>query len=260
VRAVVVSAAVALGLLAGCGGDSKKPASTTQALSGPVGRLTLDEYRAIVREYRELRPLQQSQDDAAALAKGRTACARLRDPRTALVARVRHDCNNAIRFFISLSALDKAGADCTSGSDPDRIRCARARYARMAQAIRTTTAGGIAINEELRRRRIHGVCADSIGMTGAQIAAYRSAEQAARDAVDAIAAGDPLGFEHATSQLTAALDAGSAGDPLTGIVHACRPVQPKATPRSRRPQPKSKPKRKQKTKPLPGLPGGGINA
>ena len=97
-------------------------------------------------------------------------------------------------------------------------------------------------------------------MTGAQIAAYRSAEQAARDAVDAIAAGDPLGFERATNQLTSALDDGSAGDPLIGIVNACRPTQRKAAPKA---APKAPPKTtpKKKRKPLPTIPDdGGINA
>jgi hypothetical protein len=264
------SLVVLVAVLAGCGGHAgPHKAATTGTGPGstgapqhragaPHGRLSPAEYRAILREYKELRPLQQRNDDAAALAAGRRACAGLHSPDTVLVARVRADCNNAISFFVALHQLEQAGTDCTSGSERDRIVCGRDRYSRMAAAIRTTTAGGTAINDELKRRAISGLCADSIGMTPAQVASYRQAEQAARDAVDAIAVADALGFERAQNELADALDAGASGDPLTGIEQGCRPqaakpAQPRTTPRS---TPKPRPR------PLPRVPnqGGGINA
>ena len=255
--------------LTGCGHSSPRHTAQTGTgalhghLSGPQGHLSPAEYKAIVREYRELRPLQQSQADAASLAQGRQACARLRSPDTLLVVLVRQDCHTAIAFFQTYQALGDAGAGCTNSSQRDRLLCARNRYSRMAGAIRQTTQGGIALNAELRRRGIGGLCAASIGMTSGQVASYRSAEQAARDAVDAISVGDPLGFEQASNQLTVALDAGSAGDPLAGIVSGCKPPaarpQPKRTPGQQpptTPQPRPAP-----GKPLPQIPdNGGINA
>src|SRR3954447_17480384 len=230
------------------GGGSQRP----PGMNGPRGRLTVAEYRAILREYKQLRPLQQRQGDPAAFAAGRRACAELRNPDTLLVARVRADCNNAISFFVALNGLESAGTDCTSGSQRDRIVCGRSRYSRMAQAIRATTDGGTAINSELRRRAIGGLCADSIGMTPPQVAAYRRAEQAAKDAVDAIAVADAVGFERAQNELADALDAGAGGgDPLAGIERASPPsapkrAQPRSAPRPRTPKPK--------TKPLPRVP------
>lgn len=260
---VPASLVMLIAALAGCGGHDSAPKSGQAkggggasqrpgGANGPRGRLSVAEYRAILREYKNLRPLQQRQDDPAALAAGRRACAELRNPATLLVARVRADCNNAISFFIALHGLESAGTDCTSGSQRDRIVCGRARYSRMAQAIRTTTDGGTAINSELRRRAIGGLCAESIGMTRSQVAAYRSAEQAAKDAVDAIAVADALGFERAQNELAAALDAGaSGGDPLTGIERGCRPsTRTPAQPRSA-PPPRT---RKPKPKPLPRVP------
>jgi hypothetical protein len=270
VRRIGLAALTLLIAASGCGGGSGH--RSAPAANAPEGRLSPAEYRAILREYRQLRPLQQSHGDGAALQRGRRACAALRKPGTELVARVRKDCDNAIWFFQSLNGLEQAGSNCTSGSTRDQVDCARAHYSRMAAAIRATREGGVAINSELRRRRITGLCADSIGMTSSQVAAYRSAEQAARDAVDAIAAGDPLGFEQATNTLTNALDAGGGGDPLTGIEQGCRPraaqpapqrttptpTTPAPTQTAPSPAPKSKPKHKHK--PLPQLPGGGINA
>lgn len=235
--------------VAGCGGDNEPQPSPPQKTTG---HLSVAEYRAIVSEYRKLRPLQQGSDDATRLARSRRACADLRKPRTQLIARVRADCNNAISFFIALRNLEQAATDCTSGSERDRIVCGRQRYARMEIAIRTTTAGGVAINAELKRRGIVGLCASSIGMTPSQVAAYRTAESAARDAVDAISVADAAGFGRAQDELADALDAGSLGDPLEGIVRGCRPpglkpAKPRTTPR---PAPKPKPK----PKPLPKEP------
>ena len=260
---------LAVAALSGCGGGSSHKSTSTKtgaqggggaaqqpnAAGGPTGRLTLAEYRAIVREYRRLRPLQQRQNDAAAIARGRGACAELRDPNTELVARVRADCDNAISFFLALRALEQAGTDCTSGSQRDRIVCGRDRYSQMAQAIRATTNGGTALNAELQRRDITGLCANSIGMTPAQVASYRQAEAAAQDAVDAISVADAAGFSRAQDELASALDAGASGDPLTGIVRGCRPPSAKAPPARRRKTPKPK------AKPLPRVPdGSGIKA
>ena len=86
-----------------------------------------------------------------------------------------------------------------------------------------------------------GVAADSIGITQPQLETYRRAEQAARNAADALAAGNAIGFQNATEALTRALDGNSSGgDPLRGIERGCATSKPR---------------------PLPRVPsGGGINA
>ena len=272
----IAALAIVVGLASCGGGGDHKSASTARTspapnagggggrapTPAPQGRLTPAEYRAIVTEYRRLQPLQQRSDSPQALAQGRRACAALQNPNTLLVIRVRTDCTNAITFFIALNNLEQAGSDCT-GSERDRIICGRNRYDKMAKAIRTTTAGGVAINSELSRRRITGLCADSIGMTQAQVASYQQAEQAARDAVDAISVADAFGFERAQNELADALDAGAQGDPLSGIEKACKPASaPPAQPAPQPKTPQAKPKPKQKSKPLPKIPDseGGIKA
>jgi hypothetical protein len=257
--------------LAGCGGHDRAPAAAETGTGAggaaprqgsrpgePRGHLTVAEYRAIVTEYRKLRPLQKGNEDAAAIQRGRQVCAQLKTPRTVLVGRVRADCDNAISFFAALSDLEKAGTECTSGSERDRIVCGRDRYSTMADAIQITTDGGRAINSELERRGIRGLCAESIGMTPSQVGAYRRAEQAARDAVDSISVADATGFERAQGELADALDSGASGDPLAGIIRGCRPPSAKpAKPRATPPAPAPKPRKKR----LPRVPSdGGINA
>jgi hypothetical protein len=228
--------------LGACAHDSKHELPPAKA--GPPqqrgAQLSSAEYRAIVREYRRLRPLQQGGSGADALAHGRAACSELRSPATRLVRRVQTDCFNALVFFRALRAMENAGQGCGTGSTRDRIGCVRNRYLAMADAIASTRSGALAINRELRRRDITGLCARSIGITSQQVQAYVRAEQAARDAADAAAGGDPLAFQQATQALTDALSAGSSGpEPLQGIVRACRPGAPKT---------------------LPRLPKGGVNA
>jgi hypothetical protein len=228
--------------LGACAHGSKNELPPAQA--GPPqqrgGHLSVAEYRAIVREYRRLRPLQQGGAGGDALARGRTACSELRSPATKLVQRVRVDCFNAILFFHALRSIENAGQGCATGSTRDRIACVRDRYNAMANAIVMTRRGAVAINRELRRRDITGLCARSIGITAPQAQAYGRAERAARAVANAAAAGDPPAFQQATQDLTSALAAGSSGpEPLQGIVRACRPGAPKT---------------------LPRLPGDGVNA
>jgi hypothetical protein len=228
-------------VVAACGGGGKQRQPAPVNPPQGRGQLSVAEYRVIVREYRRLRPLRDGRDDPGAVARGRHACAELRAPRTALITRVRADCDNAMTFFAALREVEHAGGDCTRGSQRDRIGCVHDRYVRMADAIRTTDEGGAALNAELRRRGITGVCARSIGITRPQMDAYRRAEQAARQAADAAGAGDALAFQQATQELTDALGAGSSGDdPLEGIERGCRPASGRA--------------------PLPRVPDGGINA
>jgi hypothetical protein len=245
VRRVSAIAVLAVAL-AGCGGggDSNPPPSTSQSSPGPVprpqqpnadpepfGALSAAEYRAIVREYRELRPLAQGQTGADALDLGRRACARLREPNTQLVERVQTDCDNAISFFAALAGLEQAGSDCSVISENERLTCLRDRYTGMADAIRATRNGAAAINRELSRRGITGLCARSIGITPSQLDAYRRAEQAAREGVDAIAVADSQALDRATQDLENALTAGSSNDPLSGIERGCRKAPPQRLPR-----------------------------
>src|SRR3954454_16011453 len=206
----------------------------------PLGALSPAEKRAIVREYRLLQPIENGADGPASLARGRKICAALTSPDTTLVARVRADCNNAIVFFASLRGIERVGDACGTGSERDRLTCARDRYLALARAVDVTSSGAEAINQELRRRGISGLCARSIGITASQLASYRRAEQAARDGADALAVGASLGLQRATDELTSELTAGTSADPLKGIERGCGVA---------------------KHKPLPKVPkGDGINA
>lgn len=234
------AAALSLIALAGCAHDSspKQPARTTPAPSResdpanePYGRLSPTEKQTIVREYRALKPLSDGSESASGLDRGRRACRDMTQPGTALVARVRTDCNNAIQFFRALRGLEHAGGDCGGASERDRLLCVRDRLLAVAHAIATTSSGASAINDELRRRGITGLCARSIGITEPQLAAYRRAELAARRGVDALTAGDAAGLERATSDLTDALGAGGSDDPLRGIERGCRTAGRKPLPR-----------------------------
>jgi hypothetical protein len=238
-----VAAVVLLMALAGCGGGSKPPATQADTSPNegppqranadpePVGALSRAEYLAIVREYRKMRPLTQGATDPSLLDQGRQACAELRRPRTQLVARVRTDCDNAISFFIALDDLQNVSSDCGALAESDRLQCARERYSSMADAIRATRNGAAAINRELGRRGITGLCARSIGITPRQLDEYRVAEQAARDGVDAIAAADSAALQRATRELEDALGSGGGEDPLTGIERGCRTSKPSPLPR-----------------------------
>jgi hypothetical protein len=226
--------------LAGCSGQDKNgqpqaPTKTESRSSDPAnepyGRLSAAEYRAIVREYRELEPLQNGGADPQRLQDGRAACARLRRPTTELVVRVRADCNNALTFFAALTALENANSDCTQDTQRERLTCARDRYLAMAKAIRDTASDAERINQELRNRGITGLCARSIGITDSQLAAYRRAAVAARAGATAIAVGDSASFDQATRALSDALTSGSSNDPLRGIERGCQKAQPKPLPR-----------------------------
>jgi hypothetical protein len=227
-------------VLAGCFGDDKQqrqPATTkTESRSSdpanePYGKLSAAEYRAIVREYRLLEPLQQGSADPESLSRGRRVCDRLRSPSTELVARVRADCDNAVSFFAALAGLEGAGSECTAGSQSDRIDCVRQRYLGMARAIKKTATDAEAINNELRGRGIGGLCARSIGITASQLESYHRAELAARAGAHAIEVGDSQGLQQATNALTDALTSGSNGDPLRGIETGCSKAAPKPLPR-----------------------------
>jgi hypothetical protein len=235
-----VSVFVLLALvLGGCFGDDqpqqkappdKQASRSSDPANEPYGRLSPSEYRAIVREYRELEPIQQGRDDPSELERGRAICAALREPATELVVRVRGDCHNALSFFSALTNLEQASSEC-DGSQRDRLACARDRYLTMARAIRSTANGAKAINEELRRRGITGLCARSIGITESQLLSYRRAERAARDGAAAIAVGDSAGFDQAAGALGDALTSGASDDPLAGIERGCRKSSPKPLPR-----------------------------
>ena len=226
-------------VVAGCAHESKEqqppPAKTESRSSDPAnepyGRLSLAEYRAIVREYRELEPIQQGSDDPESLRKGREICAALREPTTELVVRVRADCNNAMAFFAAFKDLERAGSDCTQDAQSERLLCARERYLAMARAIRQTATDAERINQELRHRGITGLCARSIGITQPQLQSYRRAEVAARAGAAAIAVGDSASFDQATRALSDALTSGSSDDPLAGIERGCQKAKPKQLPR-----------------------------
>jgi hypothetical protein len=182
-----------------------------------------------VREYRLLQPLQNGDASPAALDRGRRVCLALTDPQTTLVARVRTDCLNAVKFFAALDALQNVNSTCDSRKEYPG--CEQARFLTMAKALGDTSSGASAINEELRHRGITGLCATSIGITQAQLDAYRRAEQAARDSAAALAAGNAGGYQVASQALANALSSGGGEDPLQGIVRGCRTSKPGPLPR-----------------------------
>jgi hypothetical protein len=213
-------------VLAGCGGGSHKGAPRPAPPSpGQTGQLTPAEYRAIVHEYRELKPLSDGNDDPGQLARGQRTCKALTRPDTHLIGLVQADCLNAIDFFVALRRIEHAGGECAG------IACVRDRYLAFGAAIKQTADGAHALNEELARRDITGLCATSIGITDPQLRRYRAAEQFARSAADALTQGDSQGFERASDALTTALSAGGSGDALRGIERACRPRGAKPLPR-----------------------------
>lgn len=239
---MIARLAVALSViaLAGCAHDSAKqeplkttpgPARPSDPSNEPYGRLSPAEKRTIVREYRALKPLSNGQDDPSQIERGRQACQAMTGPTTALVARVRKDCDNAIEFFGALRGLEHAGDDCSGGSERDRLICVRERLLSIADAINSTSNGASAINDELRRRGITGLCARSIGITPPQLDSYRRAESAARRGADALTVGDSIGLQRATDDLTKALGDGGSDDPLRGIEQGCRTAKGKPLPR-----------------------------
>lgn len=235
-----LAVAFSLIALAGCGhgSTSTQPLKTTPGPSRPsdpanepFGRLSPAEKRTIVREYRALEPLSKGADNPGELNRGRQACQEMTGPTTALVARVRKDCDNAIEFFGALRGLEHAGDDCGGGSERDRLVCVRERLLSIADAINSTSNGAAAINDELRRRGITGLCARSIGITQPQLDSYRRAESAARRGADALTVGDSIGLQRATDDLTSALSAGGSDDPLRGIEQGCRTAKGQRLPR-----------------------------
>jgi hypothetical protein len=173
--------ALLLTALAGCGHDSKEaPAGSAAQPPAPSAHPTRAEYRAIVREYRALRPLSSGQNDD--LARGRRICAALTHPDTKLIRLVRADCDNAIDYFAALHGVEHAIDDCATDVAGKGIPCARERYRALAAAVAQTRRGGVALNNELAHRGITGLCARSIGMTAQQVAGYRAAERYASDA------------------------------------------------------------------------------
>jgi hypothetical protein len=229
-----LAVALLLTALAGCGHNSKESRADSAAQPAPSAHPTGAEYRAIVREYRALRPLSSGDDDD--LAGGRRICAALTRPDTKLIRLVRADCDNAIDFFAALRGVEHAIDECAGGVPGAGIPCARERYRALAAAIAQTRRGGVSLNDELAHRRITGLCARSIGMTVQQVAGYQAAERYARDAASALEVRDSAAFERATDALGDALNAGASNNALEGIEKDCRPP---------------------KTKPLPRLPSGG---
>lgn len=250
-----MGAIVVLTALAGCGQSAPRHAHSAPVAKRdpePFGRLSAAEYTAIVRQYTELKPLQRTNSVPQAVQRARGACTATGQPNTRLMTLVRKDCLNALVYFTALAAVE---------ADPTRPQ----GYAQLSVAIHATVANAESIDAELHRRRIHGLCAQSIGITQAQVRSMNAAALAASEAGDAAGAGDSAGFLIAQHRLTQALATEPGGDPLVGIKRACPhgSVAPKATPRGTpRKQPHLRPKPRARPLPQPQLPspGGGVKA
>lgn len=207
--------------LTGCGGSSPHSQQPTRtAAPGPAGHLSRDEYRAIEREYARLHPLERASDLRGAAAKAAGACRQLSQPNTRLVQLVRVDCLHAIRFFDALDGIQTAAGDCRGAA------CLATRYERLATALIAITQGGVGLNDELARRQITGLCAQSIGIRPKDLKALRAAAAAATGAADSIGAGDTALYQHYSKALDRAFAAQSSADALAGIRKACNPAKP----------------------------------
>jgi hypothetical protein len=226
-------AAVAIAALAGCGHGGHHAPSRPARDAEPFGHLSRAEYAAIVKEYARLKPLQSATDVQGAIRRSLGACGAGVNPNTRLMTLVRKDCVNALGFFAALAAVESA---------PDRA----GPYEALSLRIHDTIVNAQLINSELRRRRIGGLCARSIGITPAQIRAMGVAATAAGDAGAAAAAGDTAAFLLAQHRLTDALANEPGGDPLTGIRHGCRTSAARRATAPRTPRAKPKPHRHQR--------------
>lgn len=267
---------VALALcVGGCGGGkhaAKAPASGPQQqqapgaagrTTGPHGHLSDQEYRAIVREYRRFDALRSQLSGAnpgsRALRAVAAVCVAVARPPTVLVGLVSQDCRNAVRYRDNTGDLERASQKCQRGPRAKVPDCAARAYVAFAAGVRKTLATARAINAELAKRGIGGVCQTSIGISPAAIARLMTEAEAADNAASALRAGDGSAFDAATQLLQQALLAESdQGDPLPGIVHACpHATAPKPAPKQSAPK-KANP-RHVPPKPRLRQPGEGIN-
>jgi len=220
-------AATGLVAIAGCGHGGHHTATKARDAE-PLGHLSRAEYAAIVKEYARLKPLQSASAAQGAIRRAVGACSARGNPDTRLMTLVRKDCVNALGFFAALAAVESAPDDA-------------ARYETLSLRIHDTILNAQLINSELRRRRIGGLCARSIGITPAQLGAMGVVATAAGDAGAAAAAGDSAGFLLAQHRLTDALANEPGGDPLAGIRRGCRMSAARRAPaprtRGTKPQP-----------------------
>ena len=221
--------------LIGCGHSSKpdQPPVTPKPRQDPApfGRLSRDEYRAIVREYTLMEPLRKGSADPGAMAN---ACRAARTPYTDLMTLVRRDCANALDYFGALKDLE------TDPTDPTF-------YARVSEAMRAIVANALQINKELKGRGIEGLCARSIGIPRSQVVSMTAGAVAASEAASAARRGDTVGFLRAQHLLSDSLAKEPSSDPLDGIKSACKNYRSNKRPPSPR-------------KPHIPAPGEGINA
>ena len=246
-------------------GPSTQPRAGTQPniqpgqpAAEPQGRLSDEEYRSIVREYRMLNPLSSAVDVQAAIARARVAC--VWEPRTNLMNYVRDDCEQALAFYNSLDELQQVQSRCPGSGDDYQRECISNTYLKFAIMTGNSITKALKINEELERRKIGGVCALSVGIRPEQIEFMSNLSKAARGVATNLNAG--LGEEAIRSQdeLDRVLNDGDhAPDPLTGILRNCKHGTPQRT--APKPKPKPQPKPKSPSRPLPSEPDGdGINA
>jgi hypothetical protein len=215
---LLLIAAVAL---AGCGGGSHQHKPSGPQAAHPQGELSSAEYRAIEREYARLHPLQDAKNLSGAAKHAESACSKLSRPDTRLVQLVQQDCRHALAFFSALGALQSADSQCQSQAD--LASCIADRYSTLGTKIRATIAGGLVLNQELARRGITGLCAQSIGIRRRDVTALRAAAVAATSAAATLGSGDEAGFSYYTKQLDKAFAAQDSHDALQGIRSACRP-------------------------------------
>ena len=269
-------AILSLLLLAGCGHSHAKQAARHPPSAGtarkqavprdrePHGLLSAAEYRSIVLEYTLLKPLQSSNADPGITGKARVACGAAAHPNTRLMELVQKDCLNAIDFFATIRGVENAVTVCAQGDAPVRDRCFSDRYGELANSMRATVTNALAINKELKRRGIGGVCARSIGIPRAQVVSMTAAAVAAEAASQAATNQDDAGFLRAQHLLSQALARQPTADPLAGIKKSCPHEGPKLrTPTLPAPQRKKKqtPHRTPgPRKPHVPKPGEGINA
>ncbi len=114
---------------------------------------------------------------------------------------VRLDCRNGIHYFATLAGIQTADSECQRPSTTLIERCLAARYSQLGSALRRQAEDGLALNQELARRHITGLCALSIGIRDQDERALVTASEAATAAGEALDNGNEAAFRRLSGDL-----------------------------------------------------------
>jgi hypothetical protein len=172
-RSLLLGTALAAALLTGCGGSSSGPTATppTQAATTtvpapeePHGRLTKDEYAALLELSRDAHGLDRVHDLPHVIRRLKALCAEVqRAPRTGLMAAQDRACRRVVRFIAAALAFETERSYCIKATRAGDASCFGELFSRLARASNSAAASAREVNAELRRRGLSGRCARGIG-------------------------------------------------------------------------------------------------